>query len=450
MKANFKLVISLICLILILSAVFVFAGNISNEDEPTPTFYTITDIYNLIHNIDTASEGNHSLSPDVEATATSSYSISQIYADLANLIKRENVATSTVYLGVTGDYGNPDPAYATTTFTASSLTPITGETYSLDDIYHLVVDDVIASPHERALSPGGEPAESMHSLSEIYIALADLGEAKAPYVNSDITYLGQQGGIVSDGQFWTGLIGYWPLDETEGMTVTDYSGNGNDGENMAPGTSTDDGLEGATINQPGKVGQSYYFNGATSTEGDSYVHSGNYLRFDSFTFPFGNVPKTICGWILSEETGAFREAFGAGTGDNGQGFGIGISDENQLTFWGGYEGGISKNAEDYGGVEIDYPLTNNTWYYVCSAWNGTVNKLYSNGELIGENSFPLDTNSSYPFLIGKSSAVVPDGNFVRDFWRGNVDEVAVWDRALSQNDIQSLYNNGSGMSLMPD
>jgi len=197
MKANFKLVISLVCLILILSAVFVFAGNISNEDEPTPTFYTITDIYNLIHNIDTASEGNHSLSPDVEATATSSYSISQIYADLANLIDIDKVATGTVYLGVTGDYGNTNHATSTVDIISSSLDPIgsPGDPigYTLEDICNLINDAGTASAGGHADAPTLPPDGSMCTLSDVYTSLVDLGVAKAPYVNPDTTYFGTTG-----------------------------------------------------------------------------------------------------------------------------------------------------------------------------------------------------------------------------------------------------------------
>ena len=140
MKFRF-FIISFIFLTLLIN-IFVFAGITSNTSTPTATMYTLEDIYNLIHNNTIATEGNHSLSPDSEPTATSSYSTAQIYADLANLIKRENLVTGAPYLGVTGQYGVSDPDYATTTFTASSLTSsgTAGEAtgYSLEDIWGLI------------------------------------------------------------------------------------------------------------------------------------------------------------------------------------------------------------------------------------------------------------------------------------------------------------------------
>jgi hypothetical protein len=199
MKVNFKLVTPIICLILILSAVFVFAGNISPDSDsaPEPIFYTLTDIYNLIHNNETASPGNHSLSPTTEPTATTSYSVSQIYAELANLIDIAKVATSTEYLGIVGDYGNTDHATSSVDIISSSLTPTVplGDRigYSLEDVCDLINNNATTTPATHASSPSGVPDSSMCTLTEIYTALVDLGLAKAPYVNPDTTYLGQVG-----------------------------------------------------------------------------------------------------------------------------------------------------------------------------------------------------------------------------------------------------------------
>jgi hypothetical protein len=197
MKANFSSVIFFVCLILILSTVLVVAEFAYNTGEVRPMYYTTTDIYNLIHSIDTAVEGDHSFSPTTSPTATSSYSISQLYADLANLIKRENVATGTVYLGVTGDYGNPDPVYATTSVIASSLTPHgspgdpTG--YSLEDICNLINNNTTTTAAAHASSPSGPPNNSMCNLVQIYELLSQLGVDKAPFVAEGVTYLGVAG-----------------------------------------------------------------------------------------------------------------------------------------------------------------------------------------------------------------------------------------------------------------
>lgn len=193
-----KFLIPIFLTLSLLITIFVLAGDIDSAvGEPDSTMYTLEDIYKLIHNNTTATEGDHDLFPDSSPTATSSYSVSQIYADLANLIKRENVATGTVYLGVTGAYDTPDPAYATTTIIASSLTPSgtagdpTG--YSLEDIWNLIDQNSTTTAASHDDSPAGAPTNSMHSLTDIYNALVDLGNEKSSSVNPDITYLGAVG-----------------------------------------------------------------------------------------------------------------------------------------------------------------------------------------------------------------------------------------------------------------
>ena len=143
MSLFFKKIFFSLTIVLILSiTAFVIAGiELTKTTAPEPSMYTLEDIYNLIHEVGPAIEGGHDIYPNSNPAATTSYSVSQIYADLANLIKRENVATGTVYLGVTGSYDNTDPDYATTTVIVSSLTPdpasIQGQAYgySLEDIY---------------------------------------------------------------------------------------------------------------------------------------------------------------------------------------------------------------------------------------------------------------------------------------------------------------------------
>lgn len=197
-----KLIISGFFITTFIISSYIFAGSVLPDNPPASTGHTITDIYNLIHNNNFSSPASHNLYPSTSPAATSSYSISQIYADLANLIKRESVATGTVYLNITGDYGNPDPAYATTTVISSTLTPDLGAVqgnaygYSLEDIWNLIDSNATTTAGAHDSVPGGAPAGSMHTLSDIYDALVTLGENKASSVAVGTIYLGAPGGYV--------------------------------------------------------------------------------------------------------------------------------------------------------------------------------------------------------------------------------------------------------------
>lgn len=229
---TFALTIAL--MVIVILAGFVLAGTdlTAPSDTPTPTMYTLEDIYNLIHDNTILESSDHALSPEsgVSPTTESSYSVSQLYADLANLVKRENLETGVVYLGVTGDYGNPDPDYATTTVISSSVTPTVsaGEAwgYSLEDIWNLIENNATTTPHSHSATPDGTPSSSMYTLTQIYEALVALGIEKAPSVNPDFTYLGVVGSYVPSLPFSAtgGVITYTDLDGLNPRSDLPYEG----------------------------------------------------------------------------------------------------------------------------------------------------------------------------------------------------------------------------------
>ena len=85
----------------------------------------------------------------------------------------------------------------------------------------------------------------------------------------------------------------------------------------------------------------------------------------------------------------------------------------------------------------------NTWYHVVGTYDGILLRIYINGTL--ENtlpaSWPLITSTS-PLSIGKRS------NLNDRYFNGNIDEVAIWNRPLSSQEIQVLYNSGNGNRIL--
>ena len=82
--------------------------------------------------------------------------------------------------------------------------------------------------------------------------------------------------------------------------------------------------------------------------------------------------------------------------------------------------------------KTDYPL--NKWFFVVGTYDGTKMKLYVNGKL--ENSRPisgiLQKNSS-PLLIGTRLKLPADT------FHGKIDELHIYNRALSEAEIITLY-----------
>src|ERR1019366_8422351 len=96
-------------------------------------------------------------------------------------------------------------------------------------------------------------------------------------------------------------------------------------------------------------------------------------------------------------------------------------------------------------ASVSAPLVYNQWWYVAGTLDGASSKmsLYTNGILAGQI-----TTTVRPFgaLIPQDSPGIGIGN-VNDgfnnfpFW-GDIDEVSLYNRALTAAEIQALYNPG--------
>ena len=77
------------------------------------------------------------------------------------------------------------------------------------------------------------------------------------------------------------------------------------------------------------------------------------------------------------------------------------------------------------------------WQHIAWVYDGSSVLLYVNGNLIGSSSASgTFTNPTVPFGIGKS--LLSGYNFV---YGGRVDEVSVWNKGLSQSEIQDIIDN---------
>jgi Concanavalin A-like lectin/glucanases superfamily len=104
---------------------------------------------------------------------------------------------------------------------------------------------------------------------------------------------------------------------------------------------------------------------------------------------------------------------------------------------------------DTGGVHLSWrevisttSLSLNTWHHVAGTFDGLNVRIYINGVLTGTNTllYPVNIASSvnYNANIGRLADAV---QFETRYWNGNIDEVRVWHRVLSQTEIAANMNN---------
>jgi len=89
-------------------------------------------------------------------------------------------------------------------------------------------------------------------------------------------------------------------------------------------------------------------------------------------------------------------------------------------------------AEDAQFSEYDWRLKSNTWTHITITYDGVTGRIYRNGRLREEGNIPAEgfTGTAYIGGISKHNG---------GFWRGMIDEVALFNRALTEEEVAQLY-----------
>ncbi len=77
-------------------------------------------------------------------------------------------------------------------------------------------------------------------------------------------------------------------------------------------------------------------------------------------------------------------------------------------------------------------ITLSTWNHVAISISSGTATFYINGVASGTQSFSITSNDA-PLYIGKY--------YSGEFFAGDIDEVAIWNKALELEDVQTIYNS---------
>ena len=91
-------------------------------------------------------------------------------------------------------------------------------------------------------------------------------------------------------------------------------------------------------------------------------------------------------------------------------------------------------------VTLGYNLSTDTWSHIVTTFNGTDEKIYVNGILKNTTTFAattISTNSNNKILLGVAGWGVSN-----TYYEGEIDEFKIFNRVLSQEEINASYNNG--------
>ena len=226
------------------------------------------------------------------------------------------------------------------------------------------------------------------------------------------------------------MVSYWKLDETAGSIAEDSVG-------IYNGTLD----EGTWVK--GKVNNSIYFNGVYDS---GYINVGNELSMDN--------SFTLEAWLKPDEdiTDQSREIILRGHCD------YDISDPScwlynyVLDIWEGdirfgFYSGEDPDPPFNWALVIDdtTPLNKGNWYHIVGVVEDrSYIKLYVNGTQTEYTGTPYSPNATFdhPTTIGGVTFTWEGSEYVTNVFNGTLDEVALYNRALSETEVQQHHEQG--------
>lgn len=226
---------------------------------------------------------------------------------------------------------------------------------------------------------------------------------------------------LSGGSLLTSLVGYYKLDEVSGTRFDFYSSN-----NLT---------DVATVLQDasGVVNQAAIFDRTAEEELEASA--------DTIYDGFGDFSISLWLKTTSADNGMVCSKYNSANGD---GIYIGINGDaaNKASF------SISSNSgTEYVVVKNTTNINGGAWQHILVTRTGNTVKIYYNGSdqtTAVSSAGTVDANiavSGINFKIG--GAIVSAHNLT-----GSVDELGIWTKVLSANEISDLYNGGAGNTMI--
>jgi hypothetical protein len=212
----------------------------------------------------------------------------------------------------------------------------------------------------------------------------------------------------------TNCTGHWTLNDNAASTVVlDGSGKGHNGTAMR---------NTSVLHTTGKINGALTFNGTSD-----YVNVGNVV---------GSGAYTKIAWIKRDAGNYFNNIISSG-------------DVFSHALYAPYTESFKLSAghvNPFKAVQDPTPLDVNVWYFVAVTYDPAVSSgkmmLYKNGLKVSEaNNVPTQTASTSTYIGGFSGGYG---------MMGAIDNVMIFNKALTNEDITALYNAGNGTETVPN
>jgi len=215
-----------------------------------------------------------------------------------------------------------------------------------------------------------------------------------------------------------GLYGHWGLDETAGSTCYDDTANNLDGTGYN-----------ITYNNAGRRDLCYTFNGSSSyVDMGAVAHPTAAISISCWVRIASHPSETK--WIVDNESYS----------TNYYGYRLQVYTSGYFTFY------LFTGTSNYLEIYTETDIADNTWHHLVFTWNGTTAYVYLDND--------KDAGTSWSISIGYQGSA-EHLVFGRSIWSdryysGNLDLVAIWNRALTDAEVSNLYSSGLGLDYPYD
>ncbi|WP_177419403.1 LamG domain-containing protein [endosymbiont of Lamellibrachia barhami] len=225
--------------------------------------------------------------------------------------------------------------------------------------------------------------------------------------------------------------------DLSGSLVADYPFNGNAIDETYHGyDGTIHGGAALTFDRFGTANSAYNFDGSSG-----YIEIGTSLNFPSWP------SYSVSLWFLNDGGGDWSLSYGQKIIDKTTPYhdfylSLGPVNPPRLT------GEIRfKTHEGYGGVGIDgtylfdstADFRDSTWHHVVINKNGSHGELWVDGELSESADDVKTVYNNTSLLFGYS---LSSHGYQRRYWSGDIDDIRVYDQAISEVDVKRLHMEG--------
>lgn len=197
-----------------------------------------------------------------------------------------------------------------------------------------------------------------------------------------------------------GLMAWWRMEETSGSVLNDSSGRSHHAEII--------GTTAEAISVPGRQGRAVRFADRT------FAQVANHPDF-------ALMQMTLHAWVKP----AANQRIDAQIISKQGCYGLAMPSNAAMKFYFWHMDRV-----------IDHPFVEQRWVNLCATFDGAIRRFYVDGVRIASINSPTPPKTDDPVRIGALEGLSKD---VDRFFQGAIDEVRIYNRALSEDEVRLLY-----------